>query len=193
MTFLFISILQIIRLVWYFQVFSSDFTISHSEFIDLTRVAVFSKTISDLDSAVILIMMVAFIKYVMFWFDSVAVMANMLKKSLMVIFGFLTVFFVPQIGFMLSFHYIIGPYEFFYSTKILAFLAMMKAQLGTWTTNTDFGQFISVYFALILIGLFLFWRIVIFYIQTTSIRWEIMEARKLKPTKKRRVRDQKAA
>ena len=186
---MFISILQVVRLVWYFQVFKPKFEISHIRYVDLATISGFSQIISNLDSAVVLLMMVAIIKYVMFWFESVAVMAVMLKNSIAVLLRIAAVLVLPLIGFLLAFHYLIGPYEFFHSTSVLSLLGLVKAELGTWSSGRDFTTFMSPYWGAILLGLFVFWRIAVLFLQVTNVRWELMEARKLKPThmKKKRV------
>jgi hypothetical protein len=188
-TFVFLSILQVLRLIWYFQIFKTDFEIVNDHYVDLARVSTFSEIISNFESALVLLLMVSCVKYVMFWFEKVAVMSNMLKQSLNILMRFVAVLLVPLLGFLLCFHYLIGPYSFFYSTKVMSLLGMIKAQLGTWTSNRDFTVFISPYYVAVVLGLFIFWRIAVLFLQVTSVRWELMEARKLKPTsvKKKRV------
>lgn len=187
-TFVLLSILQVLRLIWYTQIFKSDFEIVHSHYVDLTRVSAFSDIVSNLESALVLLLMVSCVKYVMFWFEKVAVMAIMLKQSLNILIRFVAVLLVPLLGFLLGFHYLIGPYQFFYSTKVMAFLGMIKAQLGTWTSSRDFSVFISPYYVAVALALFIFWRIAVLFLQVTSVRWELMEARKLKPTSVRKKR-----
>jgi len=192
LTFVLLSILQVLRLIWYTQIFKSDFEIVHTHYVDLTRVSAFSDIISNLESALVLLLMVSCVKYVMFWFEKVAVMAIMLKQSLNILIRFVAVLLIPLLGFLLAFHYLIGPYQFFYSTKVMAFLGMIKAQLGTWTSTRDFTVFMSPYYVAVALALFIFWRIAVLFLQVTSVRWELMEARKLKPTsvkKKRQVKD----
>ena len=188
-TFICLIILLILRLIWYFQILKRDFEITNTKYVDLTRVSAFSDIVSDLESALVLMLMVSCVKYVMFWFEKVAVMAIMLKASMTILVQFVAVLLIPLLGFLLCFHYLIGPYEFMFSSKIMAFLGMIKAELGTWTSGRDFTVFISPYFAAVVLALFVFWRIAVLFLQITSVRWELMEARKLKPSavKKKRA------
>lgn len=157
-SFLSITIMQIVRIIWYFEIFKPNFDLISDSYINLSIVAESANMISNFDSIITIFIFSCIAKYVMFWITDVALITTTLKHAWGSIRVFMIGSFAALLGFVLFNYTLFGPTMITFSTMFYALPFTLQIFLGSWNENRAQDPYVDPFIFFISMCLFLCWK-----------------------------------
>lgn len=176
-TFLIVTLLQVIRLTWYFVIFVPNFDLKSNGYIDIAEIATSSNTIANLMGLVTILLFVSIIKYVIFWVSDVALQVEAISISFNKTLLFSAVSLCTLMGFVTFFFFQYGNEVFLFSRYTYTLTSVMQIFLGSWNVGQDFEPYSPLLFMLVCISGFLLWKQVLWYTLVVNVSWGLKAAR----------------
>mmetsp|Transcript_27261 Transcript_27261/g.48985 ORF Transcript_27261/g.48985 Transcript_27261/m.48985 type:complete len:611 (-) Transcript_27261:23-1855(-) len=177
-----ISVIGVVSLVithfcWYYIVIKEEFEVSNTEFVDLLVAAQFYDTIIVIQGIITILLSVSILKFSKYWISIMAIMVKMIIIKVEHFLGFCCASIIGLIGFAMYFYGVLGPYEYRAAINYLALSGMVRFFVGRWFTTDNFGEFISVWYCILPMIAFLYYRMTISTLSIINLQWQFMKAR----------------
>lgn len=171
-----IIIILIVHFIWYFGIMKNEFDVSSSKYDDLIFATQFFDTIVVFQGVITILLSVGILKYSKYWINTMAIMVKMIVVKAQRFLGFCTVSIIGIIGFAMYFYGVLGPYEYRAALNYLALTGMVRLFVGRWFTTDVFSEFISVWYVILPILAFLYFRMSLVMISIINLQWQFMKA-----------------
>jgi hypothetical protein len=167
--------LVIMHYIWFFSILNKEFDVSDTEYVDLAYASQFYESLVIYQGMVTIFMILGVFKYGRYWIKIMAVLTKMIIVKLQYFFGFSLVSCIGLIGFAMYFFGVLGPYEYRASISYLALTGMTRLFVGRWFTTDIFAEFISVWYVIMPLFFFLYYKMTIVTLSIINLQTQFMK------------------
>lgn len=172
-----IIILVITHFVWFYSFLKEEFDVSNTEYNDLVFISLFYNALVICQGIITILLSVGVLKYSQYWIRIMAMMVRMIITKVEHFFGFWMVCVIGIIGFAMYFFGVLGPYEYRAALNYLILEGVSRLFVGRWFTTDVFIDFISVWYVILPIIAFMYFKMTIITLSIINLQWQFMRVK----------------